>query len=97
MKLQASVMGLGPQFILKLTLQNAGTQPLFQSILSLTFDITCYSIGSSKKSSGDVDRAMDNRQCVVLPVLLPAVKHITEIKVNRQSRITSNIIFKLIL
>ncbi len=83
-KLQAAVMGLGPQFILKLTLVNAGAQPLFQAIASLSFDNTCYAIGGSgqlRSGNINVSGPDESKQCVVVPVLLPGVKHITEIKV----------------
>ena len=78
-------MGLGPQFILKLTLVNAGTQPLFQAIASLYFDSSSYAIGGSSHlrggSGNDSSGPDESKQSVVVPVLLPGVKHITEIKV----------------
>ena len=86
-KLQAAVMGLGPQFILKLTLVNAGAQPLFQAVATLSFDSMCYAIGASNQHrGGQIDsRPDESKQCVVVPVLLPGVKHITEIKVVNSS------------
>lgn len=86
-KLQAAVMGLGPQFILKLTLVNAGAQPLFQAVTSLSFDSMCYAIGGSNLHRGgnNVSRPDESKQCVVVPVLLPGIKHITEIKVVNSS------------
>ena len=80
-KLQAAVMGLGPQFILKLTLNNAGIQPLFQVLAILLFDPNCYTVVPSSNSIAG-QSPFDYKQCIVIPALIPGAKHFLEIKLR---------------
>jgi hypothetical protein len=55
------VNSLGPKFLLKVSLQNAGSQPLLQSRLLFTFDPDLYVMGQDANSN----------QCINIPFLLP--------------------------
>uniref|UniRef100_A0A7S0XEZ2 Bardet-Biedl syndrome 1 N-terminal domain-containing protein n=1 Tax=Chromulina nebulosa TaxID=96789 RepID=A0A7S0XEZ2_9STRA len=67
-RIQVQVLGLGPSFVLKITLQNSGSQPLNQARMLFNFESELYMMGHNSKS----------KQCIALPSLLPGVKHIQE-------------------
>eukprot|EP01038_Epipyxis_sp_PR26KG_P009508 gene9508-12808_t len=70
-RIQVLVMGLGPKFQLKITLQNASTQPIFQSRILFSYDNNLYVMGHDVNSS----------QNIIVPILLPGPKHIIETQV----------------
>ena len=55
------VQGLGPKFLLRVTLQNGGSTSLTQSRLVFSFDESQYQMGFEANS----------RQSIYVPVLLP--------------------------
>ena len=80
-KLQAAVMGLGSQFILKLTLHNVGTTPIFQSTVMVVFDPNTYTVSPSSNSASGAG-PIDFKQAIVVPALIPGVKHFLEVKIR---------------
>lgn len=67
-RIQAQVQGLGPKFLLRVTLQNSGSQPLMQSRLVFSFDPEQYMMGYDELS----------RPSVYVPILLPGPKIVVE-------------------
>ena len=72
MKINVQVMGLGPAFLLKVTLQNTGGKPIIQSRLNFSYDPNIYAMGYKKNSI----------QCLPVPILLPGPKHIAESEIR---------------
>ena len=70
-KLHVKVEGLGPKFLLKITLHNLGTYPILRAKLLFNFDAAYYSLGYSARS----------QQVLNVPVLLPGVKTTYETEV----------------
>ena len=70
-RVQVQVQGLGPKFLLKITLQNSGTQPVMHARLLFSFDSELYVMGHDANS----------RQCIVMPLLLPGPKHTVEAEI----------------
>ena len=70
-RVQVQVQGLGPKFLLKISLQNSGTQPVMHARLLFSFDPELYVMGHDASS----------RQCIVMPVLLPGPKHTVEAEI----------------
>ena len=70
-RIQVQVSGLGPKFLLKITLQNSSPQPLLNSRLVFTFDQNLYVMGHVPSSN----------QSVTIPILLPGPKHVIETEV----------------
>lgn len=66
-----SVQGLGPKFLLRISLQNSSAATILQSRLLFSFDPDHYVMGYDDKSS----------QSIVVPVLLPGVKHLVQTQV----------------
>ena len=58
-----SVYSLGPLFRIKISLQNAGAQPLNQCNMVLSFDADLYVMGNTNTS----------KQCILVPTLLPVI------------------------
>ena len=71
-RINVQVQGLGPTFLLKVTLQNSGTFPVMQSILIFSFDSELYIMGHNDKS----------KQSVKVPVLLTGPKHIFDTEIQ---------------
>ena len=72
MKINVQVLGLGPGFLLKVTLQNMGVKPILQSRLNFSYDPNIYAMGHKKNSL----------QCLPIPILLPGPKHIAETEIR---------------
>ena len=70
-RVQVQVQGLGPKFLLRVTLQNGGTQPVIQARLLFSFDADLYVMGHD----------VNSKQCIVVPFLLPGPKHTIEAEV----------------
>lgn len=70
-RIQVKVHGLGPKFLLKMILQNAGQVPITQMKLVVSFDANLYVMGHSAAS----------KQCLSIPMLLPGPKYILETEV----------------
>mmetsp|Transcript_13797 Transcript_13797/g.22981 ORF Transcript_13797/g.22981 Transcript_13797/m.22981 type:complete len:603 (+) Transcript_13797:119-1927(+) len=70
-RLQIQVQGLGPKFLLKISLQNASTQPILQTHIVFSFDPNLYVMGHD----------LHSRQSVVVPILLPGPKQLVETQV----------------
>ena len=60
-RIQVAVHGLGPKFVLRISLQNASAYPILQSRLVLSFDPALYCMGFDHRSL----------QNISVPVLLP--------------------------
>jgi hypothetical protein len=60
------VEGLGPKFVMKLTLQNTGTLPVLNSRLLFSFDDEMYCMGYAASSNAS--------QCIMVPMLIPGPK-----------------------
>jgi len=60
------VAGLGPKFVMKLTLQNTGTVPVVNSRLLFSFDDEMYCMGYTNSSNAT--------QCILVPMLIPGPK-----------------------
>lgn len=67
-RIQVQVQGLGPKFLLKITLQNGSPQPITNSVLLFSFDTNLYVMGHDSSS----------QQSLAIPVLLPGPKHVVE-------------------
>lgn len=67
-RVQVQVQGLGPKFLIKMTLQNGSPQPITQSVLLFSFDPNLYVMGHEKSS----------QHMVPVPILLPGPKHLLE-------------------
>jgi len=65
------VMGIGPKFLIKISLQNSGNQPILNSKLLFIYDDELYAIGYSKRSV----------PVISVPILLPGPKHSVETEV----------------
>lgn len=70
-RVHAQVQGLGPLFVLRVSLQNAGSQPITGSRLLLTFDPEMYAMGQGEGS----------QQSIPVPILLPGPKYLVEAEV----------------
>ena len=64
-KMSVKVEGLGPKFLMKLTLQNTGSTPILTSRLLFSFDDSLYYMGYSSASSS---------QSISIPILIPGPK-----------------------
>lgn len=73
-RVSVKVQGLGPRFLLKISLQNAGSQPIIQSFLMFSFDAEMYVMGTQQQGKG-------GQQSIPVPILLPGPKHIIEAEV----------------
>jgi hypothetical protein len=60
------VEGLGPKFVMKLTLQNTGTTPVVGSRLLFSFDEDMYCMGYTNSNNAS--------QCIEVPMLIPGPK-----------------------
>ena len=60
------VDGLGPKFVMKLTLQNTGSAPVVNSRLLFSFDEDVYCMGYTASNN--------TSQCIVVPMLIPGPK-----------------------
>ena len=69
--LHVKVEGLGPRFLLKITLLNLGSSPVLQGKLLFNYDASYYSIGHSSRSASIVN----------VPILLPGVKTVYETEI----------------
>jgi Bardet-Biedl syndrome 1 protein len=67
-RIQVQVQGLGPKFLLKISLQNGSPQPITNSVLLFSFDSNLYVMGHDSSS----------QQSLSIPVLLPGPKHCVE-------------------
>ena len=66
------VQGLGPNFLMKVILQNAGSFPVIQSMLIFSFDSTLYIMGHKNTS----------KQVIQVPLLLTGPKHEIETEIQ---------------
>lgn len=64
-RIQVEVQGLGPKFLLSVTLQATGSSPLLQSKLIFSYNSEYYVMGHTSNS----------KHCINVPVLLPGPKH----------------------
>lgn len=71
-RIHVQVQGLGPIFLLKVTLQNLGNFPVMQSMLLFSFDSELYIMGHNNKS----------KQIINVPVLLTGPKHDFETEIQ---------------
>ena len=71
-RIHVQVQGLGPIFLLKVTLQNLGNFPVMQSMLLFSFDSELYIMGHNNKS----------KQIIHVPVLLTGPKHDFETEIQ---------------
>jgi len=63
-RIQVEVQGLGPKFLLTVTLQATGTTPVLQTRLIFTYNSEYYVMGHSPTS----------QHCINVPLLLPGPK-----------------------
>ena len=68
------VDGLGPKFLMKLTLQNTGTAPVVNSRLLFSFDEDAYCMGYAASSS-------NASQCILVPMLIPGPRFTYEAEI----------------
>lgn len=66
-RVHVQVQGLGPLFLLKISLQNSGSQPVMQSSLLLSFDPELYSMPGT-----------GGRRSLSVPMLLPGPKYVLD-------------------
>lgn len=71
LRLQVAAQGLGPTFLLRITLQNTGNIPVTQLRLLFAFDPRCYVMGHEQGSA----------QCLAVPLLLPGPRIILETRI----------------
>jgi hypothetical protein len=64
--MSVKVDGLGPKFVMKLTLQNTGTTPVLNSRLLFSFDGELYCMGYSSHNQAS--------QSIFVPILIPGPK-----------------------
>ena len=72
MKINAEVLGLGPKFLLRISLQNTGKAAYFGSTLSFSFNPAYYCMGYSR----------DSLPSMPVPLLLPGPKQIFETEIK---------------
>lgn len=70
-RIQVQITGIGPKFLIKISLQNSGNQPILNSKLLFVYDDELYAMGYSTRSSS----------VITIPILLPGPKHIVETEV----------------
>ena len=71
-KINAEVLGLGPKFLLRISLQNTGKAAYFGSTLSFSFNPAYYCMGYSS----------DSLPSMPVPLLLPGPKQIFETEIK---------------
>lgn len=71
-RIQVQVQGLGPNFLIKVTLQNAGSIPVIQSLMIFSFDSALYVMGHKNTS----------KQVIQIPLLLTGPKHEIETEIQ---------------
>jgi hypothetical protein len=70
------VDGLGPKFLMKLTLQNTGTAPVVNSRLLFSFDENAYCMGYAAAASSS-----SASQCILVPMLIPGPRFTYEAEI----------------
>jgi len=70
-RIQVQVQGLGPKFLLRISLQNASSHPILQTRIVFSFDPNLYVMGYDHNSC----------QNITVPVLLPGPKQLVETQV----------------
>ena len=76
MQISTKVSGLGPLFLLKVTLQNTGSLAETGCALQYNVDPELYTIGAAQRSGSGA-----NLQSQRVPLLLPGAKHCYEVDV----------------
>jgi len=74
-RIHVQVKGLGPRFLLSISLQNVGQTCITGSDLVLAFDANLYAMGHATSARSTV------RNILPVPILLPGPKHIIEAEV----------------
>lgn len=70
-RIQVQVQGLGPKFVLRVTLQATGTHPVLQTRLIFSYNTDYYIMGHCPES----------QQSIAVPILLPGPKHVIETQI----------------
>ena len=83
-KIDVEVNGLGPKFLLRITLFNSSNTPIFGSFINFTYNPAYYVMGYSR----------DSLPSMPVPILLPGPKQIfeTEIKCIDETGRSDNIL-----
>ena len=71
-KIEVEVNGLGPKFLLRVSLRNTNNSPIFGCYINFSFNPSYYSMGYNR----------DSAPSVPVPVLLPGPKQIFETEIK---------------
>ena len=76
--MQVKVEGLGPKFVMKMTLHNSGQYPLYNSTLVFSFQDDIYMLGDRQDNENVHALNYNSSYHVNVPLLLPSIKCIYE-------------------